>query len=426
MVLLLLGFDAWLLRIARGARYDGDFNVAHFGWLDALAPSPSSGLYVGVQLLIGWLSFVLVWVGPRPIALTVLAVLYTYGWAMSQLDSYQHHYLLSWLLVAFALQPRLQVEELIGATDQPEARQDQPRLVSDWAFVLTACTLAIVYGFAAISKTEHDWLEGRVLQRFSGARHALQLLEPSFRWLNIDPKATGTVAAMGTVGVQAVIACGYLLAPWRDRSDSRALRVVWGTAWFAATSFHLAAERLELRIGWFSWYMIVAAAVFFAPVGWLLHVPRIAAILARRVRAYGLRIESRILALILSVALMTVLGAEGSNLDLPGAPAAALAAGLGVTLLTLLAMARGRWEESCLWLVASISACLVMWASIAASSVRYDFYRYAGGDKRARGDVIGAIRAYEKAELYAPAGGSRRKRIEELRLLNATPSPSTP
>ena len=32
-----------------------------------------------------------------------LVVLYSYSWAMSRLDSYQHHYLLSWVLLCIAL-----------------------------------------------------------------------------------------------------------------------------------------------------------------------------------------------------------------------------------------------------------------------------------------------------------------------------------
>jgi len=56
-----------------------------------------------------------------------------------------------------------------------------------------------------------------------------------------------------------------------------------------------------------------------------------------------------------------------------------------------------------------------MWLAIALSPVRWDFYRFLGGDLKRRGETAAALAAYEHAEQYAPAGVSRRARIIELR-----------
>ena len=81
--LLLLAFDNWCVMMPHASGYGfRGFNVAHFAWLDAGAPAPSQGFYVGVLLLSGVLAFVGAITGAR-LAIGSLAVLYTYGWSMS-------------------------------------------------------------------------------------------------------------------------------------------------------------------------------------------------------------------------------------------------------------------------------------------------------------------------------------------------------
>ncbi len=62
------------------------------------------------------------------------------------------------------------------------------------------------------------------------------------------------------------------------------------------------------------------------------------------------------------------------------------------------------------WIAATGLAVLTMWMAIASTDVRYDFYRFVGGDARRRGDVAAALEAYTKADRYAPEGKSRRGR----------------
>jgi hypothetical protein len=70
-------------------------HVAHFAWLDAIQPLPSPQLHVGLMLIVGGLAWVMACVGgPRWLRVAAARPLHV-RLAMSRLDAYQHHYLLS-------------------------------------------------------------------------------------------------------------------------------------------------------------------------------------------------------------------------------------------------------------------------------------------------------------------------------------------
>ena len=52
---------------------------------------------------------------------------------------------------------------------------------------------------------------------------------------------------------------------------------------------------------------------------------------------------------------------------------------------------------------------------VTLSPIRFDYYRYAAGDYRRRGDYQTALTLYEKANRYAPEGEDRKERIQEMR-----------
>jgi len=112
-VLLLLAFDMWLLRLTKGSKYGVfEFNVAHFPWLDALQPVPTPELLVGFVLSVGLLALVITFAGAVRWALVLLALSYTYSWAISMFDLYQHHYFISLVLFAFSFFPLSQATGL--------------------------------------------------------------------------------------------------------------------------------------------------------------------------------------------------------------------------------------------------------------------------------------------------------------------------
>ena len=76
-------------------------------------------------------------------------VIYSWLYFGSQLDSYQHHYLVAMLLVIACFVPW-----------QPAVELDAVRT---WALRLLLVELAIVYLWAAISKIDPLWLDGTAL-----------------------------------------------------------------------------------------------------------------------------------------------------------------------------------------------------------------------------------------------------------------------
>ena len=56
-----------------------------------------------------------------------------------------------------------------------------------------------------------------------------------------------------------------------------------------------------------------------------------------------------------------------------------------------------------------------MYGSIAWSTARFDYYRRAAGEYLRMGRLETALALYLKAEQYAPAGESRRDKIDEIR-----------
>lgn len=310
--LLLVAFDVWLTRISHGGRYGaGDFNVAHFAWLDALQPGVSPALYVGVSTLTGFLCFTLA-LAPRPPRwlLGVAFALHTWGWAMSMLDSYQHHYLLSIVLLALIFFPRLSAEEALlspaprsaetlppkrlparggprhktkkgsrpDKTHEPEPTSLSPLrapTTAAWAYVALAWSIAIVYAYTAFSKTSDEWLSGAAMQSVlrlpAGGEVPEGASDPvaPLRWLasicGIEGERFWWMLGHSVVLVQIVCAVGYLLAPFRDAARRRFHAAYSWIALATALSFHLGAEHMQLKIGWFSWYMIMYALIMLLP-----------------------------------------------------------------------------------------------------------------------------------------------------------------
>ncbi|MCI0669566.1 MAG: hypothetical protein L0Y64_03795, partial [Myxococcaceae bacterium] len=258
VTLLLLAFDACLLMLPHGGHYGAaGFNVAHFTWLDALQPHPSPGLYVALMLAVSVTALVQALAGPSRVLMCVLLLLYTYGWAMSVLDSYQHHYLLSLALLLFVF--------LVGAREG----EDGPR----WGFKLFGANLALVYAFAVVAKLEPAWLSGATL-RVVGGRLGGWLAEAG-----IPAAGLWRPLAIATLFLEVLIAAAYWAslssgAPGARPGASR----LGSVAWLAALLLHGGIALQGLNIGWFSAYALAFASAFFLPRSW---VQRLGAALSR-------------------------------------------------------------------------------------------------------------------------------------------------
>jgi len=411
----LLAADLWLEMAEHGGRYGiGGFNVAHFALLDEWLPVPTASAYVGLVITSGFVSLSLA-LGPAPRWLRLLlAGTYTLTWMMSLHDSYQHHYLLSWLLVWCAALPDVPVRG---------ARQDT--LVRGWGLPMTCVTCAIVYGFTGIAKSELEWRSGEVLQALTHARPPGAAEPGKFDaardllvQLGLSEATVWQLFALSTIALQWTIALGYLAAPRRDQDAARWRVWVVTLGLLAAFSFHAVAEIFQVfEIGLFSYYMMVVALVLLGPSAPLTLAVRPVHWLSERLSAEndtGVPIGlTRFWGPALSVGM---LAAIGHVIPLPGARVACWALALlwliraGISLRGG-ALAHGVTQQIAL----NAAACtFVMWLALTQTSVPFDYYRRTAGELQRMGRLEEALSTYRLAERYAPAGRSRAATIREI------------
>jgi hypothetical protein len=167
--LLLLALDTFMLMIGHAGRYGvAGFNVAHFAWLDALQPTPSASSYIAILILCGLLALVSFFCGLERRSTAVLFLLYTYSWSMSMLDSYQHHYFVSLILLCLVFFPDTPATALhpLPPSEPEEERQKRKhkRVLADaargerngWLYTLSVCVVALLY--VTVDAGAHTWI----------------------------------------------------------------------------------------------------------------------------------------------------------------------------------------------------------------------------------------------------------------------------
>jgi hypothetical protein len=392
-VLALLSLDAWLFRVPAGGRYGGDggLAIAHFAWLDAIQPAPTPGLYVGLMLTVGLLAMAMA-VAPRRPLLLLLAALWTWGWAMSVVDAFQHHYFLSLVLVAIAFFPHAQ-----KARTKPPAGE---RAVI-WALPLLGANIAIVYAFAAVTKLDAPWRAGWTLQHIRGVPARLLPLLTGLRDLGVPETVFWPALARGAIVLEVVLVLGYALLPPRlDGEPGRAARVLRIATLAAAILLHGGAELLGLRIGLFSYYMLILAAVFFLPERALLAVEAALAAPLRaigRLRVRGVRLaQSRGATLAAAIAGAGLCGLLGFSMGLPGAPVAGVIGVVGLGLVASRFAAQGDAWAGRAARGGALAVALLALVS-AGSGVRARYWTEVARDLRLRGNLQAAQAAEERA-----------------------------
>lgn len=395
-ILLMLALDIWWNMMARAGRYGfRDFNVAHFPWLDLLQPMPSPGLYIGVLLVASVLAVFGALFWRTTVSAALIAGLWTWAWASSLMDSYQHHYYLSLVLVA-----------LIGFPKK-NAR-------SQWGFGALCASTAIMYFWAAFAKALPDWQGGTALRIVARGRR--DEVESLFSLLGLPSDLGWQMASIGVVLVQILIGMAYLGAWLRGRREtpSRVLDVLCVAGMLGGLSFHIGAEWLGLKIVWFSYYMVALSILVLAPNGvWQ--------------RLWEKLPKWKSIPFNAPISLLLVmLGALGIVwVDLPGTLGVAALVGLGGILLML-----RRLELAMHYALGIFAAGGLMILSFEASSARWDFYRFSGGDASRVAALVkdsddnlkyldAAIVAYQKANQYAPPGESRDEQLRRVITIRA-------
>jgi len=346
----LLALDA-VLQLRHAPRYGTDFNVAQLPGLDGLGPGRFG--YGAGQLVLAY-AFVMIACGVATRWFVPLAaVIYNWLYFGSQLDSYQHHYLIAMLLILACFVPWQ------GAGP-----------VKSWALRLMLVELGIVYLWAAISKLDPLWLDGGAL---GGQIHG------SLRSL-ID----------ATIGMKAVA----ILVPLTEL----ALVGVWARRLWPYLAplgilFHLGIVWSGLEIGLFAWLMIGLYAFVIPDRVYVVVTRRLAPVHAVW-RRLAMAVEARRwLVLAGSIVAGIVLALSCRFPD-------ALGLALGLTL-GLVALAARRREVAALGLAHVLA--LGVWCFVdRTSSVTRDYYKFWGGTARRLKDPAAAESAYRRLAELAP------------------------
>src|SRR5262249_61433028 len=220
--------------------------------------------YVGMMLATGVVALVCAFRDTSRWTRVLLLVLYTYGWMMSLLDIFQHHYLLSLILTMFVCVQRARLVDLYRA---PRGTEPRPA-VETWAYVLLGATMFIVYVYTAGTKLEAEWWQGAVIRR--QATVSLMSAQAWTKGWGVSPSAFWQAQALGAIVAECLVAAAYALAPLLDRARRRWLRLVAWVAFVAAVTLHAAAEfLLRLTIGWLLLHLGGVACVYLLAGGLL-------------------------------------------------------------------------------------------------------------------------------------------------------------
>jgi hypothetical protein len=370
IVFSLLAFDA-LEQISHAPRYGaGGFNVAHLAVFEPIAVGRE--LYDVGQLLSAY-ALVLAACGVATrIVLPLATVLYGWLYFSSQLDSYQHHYLVFLLLLLSCFVPW---RRPVDATPQTRVRS--------WAVRLMLLQLAIVYFYAAVSKMNGAWLDGRTL----GSQ-----LQGSMRDL-INTTVGMKAAAWSVLLVELVLATTV----WTRRA--------WVIAAPLGIALHLGIMQSNLEIGLFAWLMLGLYILVVPDRVWIWLAGR-PPMTALRWFAHALRQifsgSLRFIVWVVALAGGTIL-AMVSRFD--HGPAVGLWLVLALIAGTLIAL-RGR-ASNVAWIATAHLLAFVMWTAVdRGTSTATDYYRKWGGSSRRLGDAKTAEHAYRQMTEVAPNEGA--------------------
>jgi Vitamin K-dependent gamma-carboxylase len=395
----LLGFDLWLLMVPHAQRHGfGEFNVSHVPVLDAFLPRPSAAVITAAYLFMGFLSLrVALGIALRG-SLVALAVLYNATYYWSQVDSYQHHYLIGLLLILCCFLP-------FGATPGVDQAATPPlsQRTGSWAARLIYLQVSIVYFYTATTKVTHYWLDGWALDR---------IIEVP--WVRAAYASAGDALGLGAQGPYAFVA--HVIMLWQFFVAvaflSERLRPI---ACITGPIFHALVEVIDLKIGWFSYYMIATYYILLFPDAWFLALGRpLGRVLAPLRGAFSwliARAGREDSMLVVTTALAC--GALALLSPLPGSALLAALVGAAAALGSsrVLAADAPRPVPRALLQVGIV---VLMAACMRFSDVPYDYYRFWGYELRGRGQLEAAAKMYELANDNARGGATRHVQLAEI------------
>jgi hypothetical protein len=367
--------DAWL-QIVHGPRYGAaDFNVAHFPVLDALLPIPTRPVVLTVFLLQAYLAArVALGVGGRA-SIALLTALFGYGYFISQLNSYQHHYLIFLLLVCTCF-----------FTRDP---------AKSWPIRLILVQISIVYLWAAVAKLDPLWLNGTTLDTGMSLDSIRGIVEGTVGW--------------PTVAILTVVLELFLMVAIHIRRT----RIV---AFVIGAGFHISIEGSGFAIGLFSYFML-ALYVLLIP-------DDIASFVVKPFRFVWARLSPETTALdqraVVGAVVVSVGLVVGTLLLLllpfeDDVVAIALIAALGATSGAMMFRNRKVSAPSFTKLAVShVGACALLLILALDTNTARDYHRFWGGSLRRMGQLEEAVKVYERAVRIAPTHAPSRTSLGNL------------
>lgn len=378
----LFALDAWL-QIAHAPRYGyGDFNVSHFPGLDSFLPIPTRSAMLTIYVIQAYLGLRIALGGASRLLYYALAIVFSGGYFISQLNSYQHHYLLAIALILLSLFPW---PEMADALLSKKAKSSDNAKAKNWPVRMLLIALSSMYFFAAITKLDGEWIDGTTLRA--------QLQEGWFR----DAANSLGWSTLAIITLLVELALCFLLH----------IRRLWPLTIVIAVGMHLSFEFSGLDIGLFSYFM-VALYLLLLPETWITWLSARA---------------SRLWALVPSPGLYAWQGTKAWSLF-------ALALGLASVLWLSLPVSSSMAILLTIALLASADALLckqvpraaihhllafaLLLATHAGTDSLRDYYRFWGGNERRSGNVENAIAAYEKVVAIDPGYGGGRSNLGKL------------
>lgn len=388
-----LGLDQLYLMVEKGYRYGaGDFNVAHFDFLDWALPLPYAPLHTALYLVCGFLALrIAAGIAVRQ-SLWVLTALYTYAYFSSMHDGYQHHYLMVWLLVISLVIPFHR-----GAGVDSSGEQAPSRLRS-WGVQLLYAQVAIVYSFTALTKANARWFDGWALEQ--------QISRPFLReWLASLEASVG----LGHNQIYSVIAHAVFF--WQILAALAfvvpRLRVF---ACITGPLFHIMVEVIGLEIRWFSYYMVALYYLMLFPEAWYAATAnRVGRLLGPLGRLWEWCVKPRKLdadgRLVATVAGALACGLFGFFVPLPGA----LLVALSLPVLLCVSEYTGKRDirRTRVRVAFQVAFAACVFAIPRYTDVGYNYHRLRGGDLTRRGEPREAVDAYAAANRARPNSKAR-------------------
>ncbi len=395
----LLAFDLWVLMVPHAPRHaDGAFNVSHVPFLDVVLPAPNAVGMTALYLVAGFLAMRIALGLATRVSIVALTILYSVAYFWSQVDSYQHHYLICLLLLLSCFVPFDHTPGLDRAR-----KPSEPASVRSWAARLIYVQVSIVYFFTATTKVDEHWLNGWALEKI------IQV-----EWVRDFYAATNEALGWSDLGAYAFVAHAIMI--WQFFVAVAFLfPKLRPAACLTGPMFHILVELIDLKIGWFSYYMIGIYYLLLFPDTWFLAI-------AKPARGLGERLGALFDELVTKreeASVYVACGVAGLSfvavalLPLEGAVYAAVACGVA-SLVALWPRAELPSTSPLVRAAAHLAIAVAMLATFHATDATYDYYRFWAGDLARRGQLEQAAQMYERANAARPNEPARHFQLARV------------